>query len=74
MKQIERREHVLRARANLVGGTMPGVDRNMPITAQNTMSDTTRGLVRLKNWRRRKPPAVEAICIRGNFITLALRP
>ena len=27
------------------GGTMPGVARNMPITAVNTMSETTRGLV-----------------------------
>jgi len=26
-------------------GTMPGVARNMPITAVKTMSDTTRGLV-----------------------------
>jgi hypothetical protein len=27
-------------------GTMPGVASSMPITAQNTISDTTRGLVR----------------------------
>jgi hypothetical protein len=26
-------------------GTAPGTARNMPITAVNTMSDTTRGLV-----------------------------
>jgi len=26
-------------------GTIPGVARNMPITAVNTMSETTRGLV-----------------------------
>jgi hypothetical protein len=26
-------------------GTMPGTARNMPITAQNTISDTTLGLV-----------------------------
>ena len=53
------------------GGTMPGTARNMPMTAQNTINDTTRGLVRLRNWRRRKRAAVEAICISGNFITLA---
>ena len=29
----------------MVTGTMPGVARNMPITAVNTISDTTRGLV-----------------------------
>ena len=27
------------------GGTIPGVERHMPITAVKTMSDTTRGLV-----------------------------
>ena len=27
-------------------GTIPGVARNMPITAQNTINATTRGLVR----------------------------
>jgi len=26
-------------------GTMPGTARNMPITAQNTISETTRGFV-----------------------------
>ena len=30
---------------------MPGTARNMPITAQNTISDTTRGLVSARNWR-----------------------
>ena len=35
------------------GGTMPGVARNMPITAVNTMSDTTRGLVSARKARRR---------------------
>src|SRR5712691_355993 len=49
------------------GGTMPGVARNMPITAQNTMSDTTRGLVRLRNWRRRKPAGTEVSCILGEW-------
>src|SRR6267378_718367 len=48
------------------GGTMPGMDRNMPITAQNTIKDTTRGLVRLRNSRRRKRAAVEASCM-GKF-------
>ena len=32
---------------------MPGVARNMPITAVNTISDTTRGLVSEKNARSR---------------------
>src|SRR5882762_3064938 len=49
------------------GGTMPGTARNMPMTAQNTIKDTTRGLVRLRNSRRRKRAAVEASCIRGKF-------
>jgi hypothetical protein len=33
--------------------TMPGVARNIPMTAVKTMSDSTRGLVRAKNWRSR---------------------
>src|SRR6266705_1358070 len=46
------------------GGTMPGTARNMPMTAQNTINDTTRGLVRLRNWRTRKRVTVEASCMR----------
>src|SRR2546421_7451017 len=34
-------------------GGKPGTARNMPITAVNTISDTTRGLVSERNWRRR---------------------
>ena len=34
-------------------GGKPGVARNMPITAQNTISDTTRGLVSARNCRSR---------------------
>jgi len=30
------------------GGTIPGAARNMPITAQNTMRETTLGLVRAR--------------------------
>src|SRR6266581_1628094 len=52
------------------GGTMPGAARNMPMTAQNTINDTTRGLVRLRNWRRWKRATAEASCTGGNFITL----
>ncbi len=33
------------AAASRPGGTIPGVARNMPITAVSRMSDTTRGLV-----------------------------
>ena len=33
------------AATRIRGGTIPGVARNMPITAVNTMSETTRGLV-----------------------------
>ena len=56
------------------GGTMPGAARYIPITAQNTISDTTRGLVRLANWRRRKAANVEASCMGGNLIMLASPP
>jgi hypothetical protein len=35
------------------GGTIPGVARNMPITAVNTTSDTTRGLVSATKARTR---------------------
>jgi hypothetical protein len=34
--------------SNMRHGTIPGTARNMPITAQNTISDTTRGLVSWK--------------------------
>ena len=51
-----------------------GAARYIPITAQNTISDTTRGLVRLRNWRRRKPATVEASCMGRNFITLLSPP
>src|SRR5712691_3233865 len=63
------------AESTSLGGTMPGTARNMPMTAQKTINDTTRGLVRLRNWRRRKRAAVEAICMRefyhARFATLA---
>ena len=43
-----------RVAANTIaGGGRPGVARNMPITATNTMSETTRGLVSARNWRNR---------------------
>jgi len=31
--------------SNMRQGTIPGTARNIPITAQNTISDTTRGFV-----------------------------
>ena len=34
-------------------GGMPGTARNMPMTAVNTISDTTRGFASAKNWRAR---------------------
>ena len=37
------------AASNILKGTMPGVARNMPITAVKTISDTTRGLVSSQN-------------------------
>ena len=37
------------AAISTTGGTMPGVARNMPMTAVNKISDTTRGLVSWKN-------------------------
>src|SRR5437867_10947519 len=52
------------AASRSLGGTMPGTARNMPMTAQNTINDTTRGLVRLRNWRTRKRVTVEASCMR----------
>ncbi len=36
-------------------GTMPRVDRNIPITAQNTASCVTRGLVNAQYWAMRLP-------------------
>ena len=38
-----------------VHGTMPGVERNMPMTAQNTASCVTRGLVSAMYWETRLP-------------------
>src|SRR5205814_5636031 len=47
-------------------GGNPGAARNIPITAVNTISDTTRGLVNAKNWRaRRKRPWVRARVVIG---------
>src|SRR5580698_4589228 len=40
---------------NTVHGTMPGVDRNMPMTAQNTASCVTRGLVNAMYCESRLP-------------------
>jgi hypothetical protein len=39
------------AASSVCEATMPGVARNMPITAVNTMSDTTRGLVSARKAR-----------------------
>ncbi len=38
-----------------VHGTMPGVDRNIPITAQNTASCVTRGFVNARYCETRLP-------------------
>src|SRR5471030_3116033 len=40
---------------NTVQGTIPGVDKNMPMTAQNTASCVTRGLVSAMYCERRLP-------------------
>src|ERR1700686_890934 len=40
---------------NTVHGTMPGVERNIPITAQKTASCVTRGLVNAMYCERRLP-------------------
>ena len=42
-----------RSREQRCGGTMPGVARNIPITAVKTISDTTRGLVSATKARKR---------------------
>ena len=41
------------AKNTMRGGGSPGVARNMPITAQKTISDTTRGLVSARKCRKR---------------------
>ena len=46
-----------------VHGTMPGVDRNMPMTAQNTASCVTRGLVRAMYWETRLPGVWESVVL-----------
>src|SRR5436190_1383703 len=49
------------AKNTVCGGGSPGTARNMPMTAQNTMSDTTRGLVRATYWRIRFSVSVAEI-------------
>jgi hypothetical protein len=46
-------------------GGNPGVARNMPITAQNTISDTTRGFARARNCRRRFSARASAVMAGG---------
>lgn len=53
-----------------VHGTMPGVDRNMPMTAQNTASCVTRGLVRAMYWETRLPGVWERVVL-SMWVTLA---
>ena len=44
-------------------GGSPGAARNMPITAQKTISDTTRGLVSARNCRMRLSARVSAVMV-----------
>ena len=50
-------------------GTMPGVARNMPMTAVNTINDTTRGLVSASNCWSRTPDCriCTLLCIGREF-------
>ena len=51
-------------------GGIPGEARNMPITAVNTISDTTRGFASATNWRARV--SAKAIVVNGeNRMALA---
>src|SRR6266542_1046073 len=49
------------------GGGSPGTARNMPMTAQNTISDTTRGFASATKWRNRVSASVRAVMDRGTW-------
>src|SRR5436190_20764846 len=47
-------------------GGIPGTARNMPMTAVNTISDTTRVFVRAKNWRARVSEIARVVIGQGS--------
>ena len=51
------------AKKTLSAGGSPGTARNMPITAQKTISDTTRGLVSARNCRKRLSASARVVMV-----------
>src|SRR4029078_1940577 len=47
-------------------GTMPGTARNMPMIAVNTISATTRGLVRERDWLRIGGGMAVSVAVEGD--------